>query len=287
MSRKQKNVLVIVDMQNDFMDVVRAGIFSNGRTMGALPVVGATEDAKRITGFINRNGKSLDDISLTHDCHNLHIATPVMWIDKHGNHPNPFTNIFYNDAKSGLWRINSPQISHQERGIQYLKDLEDEGRYILTIWPPHCEIGTNGAAIQEDIMTACLNWQTKYVATLNHVTKGSNPWTEHYSAMKAAQVDSSDPSTAMNKGFINMLQKNDNIYFCGTALNFCVRETMLDVIREFDPDNVKKIILLTDCVSAIMDTPDTGTLFKSFTDSFMEEALNAGMRTAKSTDPIM
>ena len=284
---KKKNVLVIVDVQNDFMDIVREGIFPKGRTEGSLPVPGAQADAQRITEFIRNNGKDLDEISLTHDCHDLHIATPVMWINKDGTHPDPFMSISYDDVKNGVWRINSPLQKHADIALEYLKHLQDEGRYILTIWPPHCEIGTAGVAIQEDVIAAAIEWRNKYVATLTHVTKGSNPWTEHYSGMKAAKVDPADKTTAMNKAFIDMLQKNDNIYFCGEALNFCVKETMLDIIREFDPDNVKKIILLTDCTSAIPDSPETGNLFQSFTDSFLEEAINAGMRTAKSTDPIM
>jgi len=284
--QKTKNSLVIVDMQNDFMDVVRYGIYPDGRIEGYLPVPGAYDDAQRVEAFIRRNGSKLDDISPTHDLHNLHIATPIMWVDRDGNHPDPFSLISYQEAKDGIWRINSPNIHHQQKGIDYLKKLEDDGRYILTVWVPHCEIGTVGASIQENVMLAMIEWQRKYVATIDHVTKGSNPWTEHYSGMAAAVIDPRDKTTALNKPFIDKLQSFDNIYFAGEALNFCVRHTMLDIIRNFDPANVKKIVLLTDCTSAIPDSPETGDLFKSFTDSFMDEALAAGMRTALSTDPI-
>lgn len=282
--KKERNALVIVDMQNDFMDKVRDGIFPGGRTIGALPVPGAYDDSQRLVEFIKKNGARLDEISFTHDSHDLHIATPIMWVDKDGKHPDPFTNIFYDDAAGGTWRINSPLRGHQEKGIKYLKDLKDGARYVLTIWFPHCQIGSAGAAIQEDVLAVTVEWRDKYVATLTHVTKGSNPWTEHYSGMMAAQVDPEDPTTALNKPFINMIQEYDNIFFAGEALNFCVRETMLDIIRNFDPDNVKKIVLLTDCTSAIQDSPATGNLFQSFTDSFIAEAKGAGMREGKSTD---
>jgi len=293
MGKKEKNALVIVDMQNDFMDKVREGIYPSGYSgnqiihdQPALPVPGAAEDAGRLVNFIRNNGAVLDEISLTHDCHDLHIATPVMWVDKDGNHPAPFTPISAQNAKDGIWRINSPVPEHQQQGIAYLEALEHGGRYVLTIWPPHCQIGTIGAAIQEDVIAACIDWRNEFVATLTHVTKGSNPWTEHYSGMMAAVVDPTDPTTSLNKPFISMIQGFDNIYFAGEALNFCVRETMLDIIRNFDPDNVKKIILLTDCTSAIPDNEFTGNLFQSFTDSFMDEATTAGMRTALSTDKI-
>jgi len=285
MAKKEKNALVIVDMQNDFMDKVRDGIYRPGDGP-KLPVPGAEQDALCLADFISANGALLDEISLTHDCHDLHIATPVMWVDKDGKHPTPFTPISAQNAKDGLWRINSPIPEHQKRGIEYLEAMERDGRYVLTIWPPHCQIGTTGAAIQEDVIEVCVRWRDKYVATLTHVTKGSNPWTEHYSGMMAAVVDPSDSSTALNKPFINMIQGYDNIYFAGEALNFCVRETMLDIIRNFDPDNVKKIVLLTDCTSAIPDNDQTGNLFQSFTDNFMDEATTAGMRLAKSTDRI-
>ncbi len=271
---KETNAAVGVDFQNDF-------VLANGN----LPVPGGEDDATRFGKFIENNGAKIDELSLTHDCHDLHIATPIMWVDSDGNHPAPFTNITYDMAVDRVWRINSPLKEHQDRGIKYLKELQDEGRYILSIWNPHCQIGTIGAAIYEPLINTAIAWRNKYTANITHVTKGSNPWTEHYSAMKAAVVDPMDRSTALNKPFIEMIQEYDNIYFAGEALNFCVRETMLDIIRNFEPENVKKIVLITDCTSPIPDAPGE-TLFQSFTDSFMDEAITAGMRTALSTDII-
>ena len=161
--QKQTNSLVIVDIQNDFMDVIRNGIyppdptFPMGRIEGHLPVPGAYDAALKIAAFIRRNGHKLDDISPTHDMHKLHIATPIMWVDRDGNHPAPFSQISYQEAKDGKWRINSPHQYYQQIGIDYLKTLQDDGRYVLTIWFPHCPIGGVGAAMQEDVFLALRN----------------------------------------------------------------------------------------------------------------------------------
>ena len=293
---KQKNALVGVDFQNDFVlpslaeaeKMYPGSDLIQGIHYGSLPVPGGVVAAENFTKFIKFFGKNLSMISFTHDSHDLHIATPVMWVDKDGNHPAPFTTITLKDVLDRKWRIAIPAEWAQKRGIEYLTHLKKEGRYVLTIWNPHCQIGTYGASLYKPVIEAAVEWRDKYIATLDHITKGSNPFTEHYSGMQAAHHDSSDPGTGLNKKFIKMLETSDfdNIYFGGLALNFCVRETMLDIIREFDSRNIEKIVLLTDCTSAIPDPPGS-TLFKSFTDTFLKEATSKGMRIAKSTDLIL
>jgi len=293
MARHEKNAIVGVDFQNDFVlppkdeaAKLYPGVeLIQGIHFGSLSVPDGVNCALNFARFISGYGSKISEISFTHDCHDLHIATPVLWVDSQGNHPAPFTWIKSEDIKNGLWRLNVPVQALQQKAYDYVVHLENEGRYILTVWFPHCQIGTYGAALHKPVIDAAVTWRDKYVATLTHVTKGSNPWTEHYSGMMAAMVDPNDRTTALNKPFIKMLQEYDNIYFGGLALNFCVRETMLDIIRNFDPDNVKKIVLLTDCTSAIPDPPGS-TLFQSFTDSFLDEAVKAGMRLAKSIDFI-
>jgi len=291
MARQEKNALVAVDFQNDFVmppkdeaEKLYPGVdLVQGIHWGSLSVPGGVIAADTFADFINSGAVKFHEISFTHDCHDLHIATPIMWVDSDGNHPAPFTWIKSEDVINKKWRLNVPVQALQQKALDYIIHLETEGRYILTVWFPHCQIGSYGAALYKPIIDAAVAWRDKNIATLTHVTKGSNPWTEHYSGMKAAWVDPSDHTTGMNKGFIKMIQGYDNIYFGGLALNFCVRETMLDIIREFDPDNVKKIVLLTDCTSAIPDPPGQ-TLFQSFTDSFLDEATSAGMRLAKAAD---
>lgn len=83
----KKRAILGIDLQNDFVLI-----------NGALSVNGAEEDAKRIGAFISNNKKDIHHISLTLDSHHpLHIANPIYWKDKDGNHPSPFTVITYQD----------------------------------------------------------------------------------------------------------------------------------------------------------------------------------------------
>jgi len=269
----QKNMGFAIDLQNGFIV----------EDLGELPVAGGDKAAENYAEFIKKNGAKLDELSFTYDCHDYcHIAHPICWVDKKGRHPKPMDVITLDDFKDKKWRFNSPQEHHQNRAEGYLAHLQNEARYVLTIWQPHCIIGSPGNNLHESVFEAMIEWQHRYVATVTKVTKGSNMWTEHYSAMMAAMVDPKDMSTAMNKAFVNMLDKYDNIFTSGLALNFCLASTVLDIIR-FNPAVAEKIVLLEDCTAAI-----TGAdILDKMTDDFMEEAGAAGMRIAKSTDVVL
>ena len=277
---KGNNAVIGIDFQIDFCVASMA-----------LPVPNAVEDCLRFAAFISDNSARIEEVYLTHDCHDSHIATTDWWIDKNGNHPNPYQVLTYDEIKDSKWRINTMDQSLIEWGIEYARRLEEgdeaskleAGRYVLTTWPLHCQIGSTGAAIMDSVLKAAVEWRQKKFYKIQHLTKGSNPFTEHYSAMKAAVVRPDDISTGLNETFISLLQEHDTIYVGGEALNFCLRETMLDIIRNFDSANVRKIVLLEDCTSAIPDQPGD-TYCQERTDEFMKEALAAGMRVAKSTE---
>src|SRR5574343_636033 len=125
----EKNCLIVIDVQNDFMDIPNA----------ALPVTGAVEDAKRLAGFIGK--VPFQTIISSLDSHYvLDIAHPSWWNDSKGNTVNPFTPISSDDVKSGKY---VPRID-PKYSLKYLEDLEANGKFTHFIWPEHCIIGTNG-----------------------------------------------------------------------------------------------------------------------------------------------
>ena len=72
-----KRILLIIDPQNSFCDPT-----------GELFVDGASRDMERLSDFIEMNGDAFERIVVTLDSHNrMHIAHPVWWVDKEGNHP--------------------------------------------------------------------------------------------------------------------------------------------------------------------------------------------------------
>lgn len=258
--------LVVIDPQNDFCDIAGA----------ALPVPGANADMQRLATFINANAARLADIHVTLDSHNVvDIAHPAWWVDATGNSPTPFTVISEDDVAAGKWRARLPEV--QARSVDYVKALYRACRYALVIWPEHCLIGTWGHNVQTDVMAALNSWARSRMDIVDFVTKGSNPFTEHYSAVQAEVPDATDPSTLVNTRLIETLAAADEILIAGEALSHCVANTVRDIANNFGDDNVRKMVLLEDCAS-----PVTG--FESLASGFLTEMKARGMRVARTTD---
>ncbi|KKN07098.1 hypothetical protein LCGC14_1070660 [marine sediment metagenome] len=257
--------LIVIDPQIDFC-----------YPDGALYVPGAEEDMNRVSEMIKRLDNKLDDIHVTLDSHHLvDIAHPIFWIDSDGNNPNPFTIISVNDVKSGNWSTTNPAFL--KRATEYVVKLEENARYPLCIWPAHCLIGDKGYAIHEKLFATLKDWEKKNFAMINFLTKGSNFWTEHYSAVQADVPDSSDFSTQLNTQFINTLEDADVILIAGEAKSHCLANTIRDVANNFGEENIGKFILLEDCSSNVPG-------FEKLGEDFVSEMTKRGMRLEKSTE---
>lgn len=259
----KKRAILGIDLQNDFVLI-----------NGALSVNGAEEDAKRIGAFISNNKKDIHHISLTLDSHHpLHIANPIYWKDKDGNHPSPFTVITYQDIKDGKWTTSiNPQWS-----FRYVEELEKQGSQ-LTIWNPHCVLGTDGWAIVSSVIKACIEWEETNCKPYNLWFKGSNWFTEHYSIFKAAVTYPGAPETDLNQQLIQVLNEYDEVFLVGEAADFCVANSLKDIVT-YAPELAKKIIVLEDCISwIILNNPSAIKIY--------EDAKNAGVKFAKSTDNL-
>lgn len=257
--------LLIIDPQNDFCEPT-----------GSLYVQGAIDDCKRLATMIDRVGKKLNDIHVTLDSHNyFDIAHPVYWIDGNGNNPDPFTIISVDDVKTGKWKPINPSL--KDWSLNYVEQLDANGRYPLCIWPPHCLIGSKGYCIQEDVYQSLLNWEQKNIASVNKVTKGSNYKTEHYSAVQADVPDPDDNSTQLNTNLIERLAEVDVIAISGQALSHCVANTIRDIANKFGDDNVKKFVLLEDTCSNVTGFENLGT-------EFVDDLSKLGMQISNSID---
>jgi nicotinamidase/pyrazinamidase len=261
----KKTHLVAIDPQNDFCDIPGA----------ALPVAGANADMQRLAAFIDANAPRLDDIHITLDSHNpVDIAHPAWWVDANGAAPAPFTAIGEDDVAAGRWRARLPEL--QVRSREYVKQLARAGRYVLVIWPEHCLIGTWGHNVQADVMAALNRWARSRMEVVDFVTKGSNPFTEHYSAVQAEVPDPADPSTLVNTRFIETLAQADEILIAGEALSHCVANTVRDIASNFGDENIKKLVLLEDCSSSVAG-------FEGLGQQFVAEMTARGMRVIESS----
>ena len=260
--------LLIIDPQNDFCD-----------PSGALYVGGAENDMDRIAAMVDRIGSKLYDIHVTLDSHRLvDISHPIFWEDGNGNPPDPFTIITFTDVQNAVWKAKNP--GYQVKATAYVRQLEENARYPLCIWPPHCLIGSWGHNLFPSMYDALLKWEGDSFANVDFVTKGSNPFTEHYSGVQADVPDPTDPSTQLNTGLINTLQDADIILLSGEARSHCLANTVRDIAAKFDADGngefVKKMILLTDATSDVGDLPGS-TMFKDMGEGFVSDMRAKGM----------
>jgi nicotinamidase-related amidase len=264
--------LLIIDPQNDFMDMPQA----------ALPVPGAVGDMQRVAKLIDRVGKKFTDIHVTLDSHRLlDIAHPAWWVDQRGNNPAPFTIISVDDVANSIWLPRNPRF--KERSLAYVKALAQGGKYPLCIWPPHCLIGTWGHNVQEDLNLALQRWSEKEFAMVDYVTKGSNPWTEHYGALMAEVPDPEDPTTMINRDFLEMLEAADIVVVAGEALSHCEKETVSQIADNIGEEHIKKFIILTDCSSPVSAVPN-GPDFPAIANAWLVEMERKGMRLMTSEE---
>lgn len=262
--------LLLIDPQNDFLDIPGA----------TLSVPGANDDMNRVAAFINRVGPRLADIHVTLDSHHVcDVAHPAIWRNQAGDYPGAFTEITAADIESGLWYPRDLRL--KPRLLKYTQELKARDRFNLTIWPEHCLIGSWGHNVQTEVMTSLNKWAREGMQLVDFVTKGSNWMTEHYSAAQAEVPDPTDPSTAFNYALVNLLKDADVIFIAGEALSHCVANTVRDVANEFGDENIRKMVLLTDCTSPVQ-SPFVD--FKKVADDFVAEMVARGMRTALSTE---
>jgi nicotinamidase-related amidase len=258
---------------------------------GELCVTGAWDDMTRVANMINRLGSKIDTISVTMDSHHLmHVAHPIWWKDAKGNRPQPFTLIreennkligYMYDANGSPYDVGQFTTFYPDvfpRTLEYIKALAANKRYPHCIWPPHCLIGTLGFTIVPMLNEALLKWSETNFRTINYVSKGSNPFVEHFSAVQAEVPDPSDPSTQLNADFIQAVMEDDEILLCGEAGSHCLANTVFDMASGFKDDSfIKKCVLLSDGTSPVPG-------FENFQTKFINDMTARGMKVTTTVD---
>ena len=258
----KKNALLIIDPQNDFCNPGN----EKGKGRGSLYVEGADKDMERLADWLRKNKEIIDFIGITIDSHQPNdISHPAFWTDKNGNFPAPFTIIKSSDVEEGKWSARfSPG-----KCLHYLHELENQGEYPHIIWPVHCLIGSEGAAIYRPLMDAITDWTVKgkFYQT---VAKGTFPFTEHFGAFRAQIPDPDRPETQLNQALLKTLETYQNIYLAGEAKSHCVANSLKQVLDEA-PDLAHKFIILTDAMSNV-------TGFESLADPIYKKAEEMGVQ---------
>ena len=290
--------LVVVDPQKDFC------IADDGAGhKGSLVVPGAEADMKRVAKMVERIGPRLSDIHVTLDSHQgIGIERPRWWRRKSdGAQPAPFTVLGIDSTGRKIVKklpdaTGAPTVDSNEEYITYeptylrqggptgkgvfgyLEALALAGRYPHVIWPVHCVVGSWGWGIVDPLSDALTKWEQDEFARVNYVTKGNNPWTEHFSGVKAEVPDPTDPSTQINTALIQTLNEADIIAITGEALSHCVANTGRDIAANFtDPKYIEKLVLLKDSASNVSG-------FDFLGDAFIKELCAKGMKLSTTTE---
>ena len=251
----KKNIhLLIIDPQNDFCDLPADWCATDPLTgtpaAPALPVSGAHADMLRLAALIREAAGGITGMTVTLDSHHrFHIAHPTFWKTGAGGAVAPFTPITSVAVRSGDFFPRDASLLPQ--ALAYLDALEQRGRYILMVWPVHCEMGSWGHNIHPAIKGACNTWEDSRLAVVQKISKGSNPFTEHYSALQAEVPDAKDPGTQLNKVLLASLASPDLLVIAGEASSHCVRATTEHILESLPDSQPGKMVLLTDCMSPV------------------------------------
>jgi nicotinamidase/pyrazinamidase len=246
--------LLVIDPQNDFCDLPPAywptDPESGTRRGAALPVPGAHADMQRLAALVEEGAAGLTGITVTLDSHHhVDIGHPAFWQTAEKGLVSPFTQISASDVRAGKYR---PRPAGSLARVQaYLDSLEAAGRYTHMVWPQHCEIGSWGHNIHHDLRQALNRWEDRLADSVTMVVKGTNPWTEHYSAVMAEVPDPADPATLFNTDLLLRLEGAERIFIAGEAASHCVKATCEHIVDALPPESLHKLVLIEDCMSAV------------------------------------
>lgn len=232
---KKKTMLLIIDMQNDFMEQI-----------GELPIRGSKGDIERLTKWIYKNIEGISQIMCSLDTHAINqIFYSCWWKNKTGQNPDPYTKITYQDVINENWI----PLYETEKSLEYIKSLYKNGKKELIIWPYHCLDGSIGANL-EGQLTKMIYFHSAFHNTApTFIRKGSDPCTEMYGIIKGED----NSSHTENIQVLENIKIFDNIYIAGEASSHCVLETIKQILEYFENENsvYQKINILEDCMSPV------------------------------------
>lgn len=240
--------LFLIDGQKDFMDKP---------VRGSLGVDGAYQDMCNLADYIIKNAKKFGAIFFTLDTHSKEdIAHAMWWVDSEGNNPPPFTIITYDDVLNGKWKAAKEE--YQAYSLDYVKKLNEGNKYKLCVWPYHCIKGTEGHEVVDVLAQALKMWEQETGKKVTYIYKGENPFTEHYSGLKAEVVLADDPDTDIKMDVIEAINQYAQIEVGGEARSHCVASSTRDLVQYVAPE---KVYLIEDAMSDVTGFSDLGESF--------------------------
>lgn len=262
--KRKNSVLLVIDVQNDFMDIANS----------PLPVAGAVKDTERLVDFIKKVNPG--KIFASQDTHyNLDISHVWWWKDHKGDYISPFTLITADDVRSGKY----VPVIDPKGSLEYVESLEKNGEFLHFVWPDHCIAGTTGHSFLPIFQEALKEWSYTNKDWPFFIVKGVNPKTEHFGIFRANVPRADDASTDINQGIFNSLNTFDEMYLAGQARSHCVANSLRQLMQ-LAPQIAPKLIVLEDCMSDVTNLPSD---FYDGVNKIYDDARALGVRFEKST----
>jgi len=282
--------LLLIDVQNTFC-LPDFELFVGGRSG-----LGAVSDNQRLCTFIYRHLPLITSIVPTLDTHTtMQIFHPIFWVNAAGDNPAPMTMMQLEQVVAGEWQVNpaiAPSLGIaddmlQTYALHYAKQLSQDGKYPLTIWPYHSMLGGIGHALVAAVEEACFFHAIARQTATQFELKGSNPLTENYSVLRPEVLaDGTGRAIAQkNESLIQTLLAFDAVIIAGQAKSHCVAWTIDDLLTEIqakDPALAQKVYLLEDCTSPVV-VPGVVDFTES-ADAAFQRFAEAGMHLVQSSD---
>lgn len=286
--------LLLIDCQNTFC-TPDFELYVGGRSGNA-----AVQDSRRICEFIYRNLGRITRIIATMDTHEAYqIFHAAFWIDETGAHPAPLSTITLDDVQSGRWKPD-PAMIHiigdwdtpehlSEYAEHYVRELKEQSKYDLTVWPYHAMLGGIGHALDSSIEEAVFVHAMARYTRSGGFMKGYNLLSEAYSALRPeVQRDQSGrPIADPNDDLINGLLGFDRVIVGGQAKSHCLAWTVddfLTYLKEHAPEKIATVYLLEDCTSPVV-VPDVADFTEQADEAFRRFA-EAGMHVVDSSTSV-
>jgi nicotinamidase-related amidase len=227
----------------------------------------------------------------------LQIFHSIFFVDAEGRHPAPYTQVTADDVARGRWKFN-PAIG-QALGItadygqkyleHYTRQLQESGKYQLTVWPYHALVSGIGHALVSSVEEAFFFHTVARRAQPDFHSKGFHPLTEHYSVLGPEVAATHDGKLLAEKSdkILGYLKDFDALIIAGQAKSHCVAWTVSDLLGDVLAHNrrlVEKIYLLEDCTSPVV--VPRAVDFTEQADAAFRRFAEAGVHLVRSTDPL-
>ncbi len=223
----RKNILLIIDPQNDFSDIKEP----YRSAPGSLAVTGASGDYERIIKFIQNSQETIDEIHVSLDTHTeRHIGHPGFWdvmnedgitqtnatddigfsilsIDK----ANKITGYNIFDGKTRTFVPRKYDEDSYEALCKYVYDYlrfyekDENGNFLpenkhtqqAWIWKNHCLESSEGHKVAAELQTALDEFAKKDGKVVRYHIKGQNNLAEMYSIFSAERPVPEDLQTTL------------------------------------------------------------------------------------------